>query len=86
MSIGAGIVLFVIGAILRFAVNIQLSWIDLPLVGNILMAAGAVAFVLGLVFTFRRRRTTSTRRTVVGRADGENDVVRRTERRDDTEL
>ncbi|WP_207344833.1 DUF6458 family protein [Arthrobacter sp. E3] len=85
MSIGAGILLVVIGAILRFALNIQLAWIDLNLVGNILMAAGALVFVLGLIFTFRRRRSTTTRRTTVGRPDGEN-VVRRTDRTDDTEL
>jgi hypothetical protein len=85
MSIGSGIGLFVIGAILRFALTIQLSWVDVPLVGDIFMGAGVVVFVLGLVFTFRRRRSTSTRRTVVGRDDGER-IVRRTSRTDDTQL
>ncbi|MFQ4148805.1 DUF6458 family protein [Arthrobacter sp. LAPM80] len=83
MSIGAGIVLFVIGAVLRFALTLQLSWVDVPLVGNILMGAGVVVFILGLIFTFRRRRSTSTRRTIAGAADGDT-VVRRTERTDDT--
>ena len=85
MSIGAGIVLFVIGAIFRFALTIQLSWVDVPLVGNILMGAGVVVFVLGLIFTFRRRRSTSTRHTVVGPAD-RNTVIRRTDRSEDTEM
>lgn len=84
MSIGAGVLIFVIGAILRFAVTIQLAWIDLPLVGNILMGAGIVVFVLALVFTFRRRRTTSTRRSVVAHEDGRNSM-RRTTETDDTE-
>ena len=34
MSIGTGIFLFVVGAILRFALNVQLSWINLQLVGD----------------------------------------------------
>ena len=35
MSIGTGIVLFVIGAILAFAVNVEVEWINLDLVGYI---------------------------------------------------
>ncbi len=85
MSIGAGVLLFVIGAILRFALTMELGWISLALVGNILMGAGVVVFILGLIFTFRRRRLTSTQRTVAGSADGDR-VVRRTERIDDTDF
>jgi membrane-bound ClpP family serine protease len=85
MSIGAGVVLFVIGAILRFALNMELTWIDLMLVGNILMGAGVVVFVLGLIFTFRKRQSTSTRRTVIDPGTGETHV-RRTARTDETEL
>ena len=85
VSIGAGILLVVIGAILRFALTVQLSWIDLPLVGNIMMAAGVVVAVLGLIVTFRRRRSTSTRRTVVSPTEGD-EVVRRTDRIDDAGL
>ncbi|MHA7305228.1 DUF6458 family protein [Arthrobacter sp. TMN-49] len=84
MSIGAGVLLFVVGAILRFALTVQVDWIDLLLVGNILMGAGIVVFVLGLIFTFRRRRSMSSRRTVVGQEDG--GVVRRTTNTDNTEL
>lgn len=55
MTIGTGIVLFVIGAILVFALDIQLDWINLDMVGYILMAAGAVAFVIGLILLVSRR-------------------------------
>lgn len=65
MSIGAGIVLFAIGAILAFAVNIQLDWVNLDMIGYILMAAGAVVFILGLVLTMRRRQSESVTRTAV---------------------
>ncbi|MFD6701023.1 MULTISPECIES: DUF6458 family protein [unclassified Microbacterium] len=55
MGIGTGIVLFVIGAILEFALNIQVTWIDLHLVGYILMIAGAVVFLLSLILMLTRR-------------------------------
>ena len=56
MSIGAGVALFVIGAILAFAVNVEVEWVDLSLIGYILMAGGAVVFIVGLVLMMRRRR------------------------------
>lgn len=64
MSIGAGIALFVIGAILVYAVNADVPYVDLDLIGYILMGAGAVIFVLGLIFLFRRRSTAQVTRTV----------------------
>ncbi|GIT78994.1 hypothetical protein LLS1_06630 [Leifsonia sp. LS1] len=77
MSLGTGIVLFVIGAILAFALNVQVDWIDLHLVGYILMAAGAVGIILGIVMMSRRRRSVATTRTAVDPATGER-VTRRT--------
>ena len=70
MSIGTGIVLFVIGAVLAFAINLQNSVIDLHLIGYILMGAGLVVFVIGLVFMLRKRQSTTTVRSGVG-ANGE---------------
>ncbi len=64
MSIGAGIALLVIGAILVFAVDVDVAYVDLDLIGYILMAAGAVVFLLGLVFLFRRRSSEQVTRTV----------------------
>ena len=55
MSIGVGVVLFVIGAILAFAINVEVAWVDLDLVGYILMGAGVLVFLLGIVFLLRRR-------------------------------
>lgn len=60
MSIGTGIVLFVIGAILTFALNFETGFINLDLVGYILMAAGAVTFVIGLVLMMRKRQSVTT--------------------------
>lgn len=63
MSIGAGIALFVIGAILVFAVNVEVEFVNLDMIGYILMAAGAVVFVIGIVLLLRRRTTASVTRT-----------------------
>lgn len=60
MSIGTGIVLIVIGAILTFAINIEVEWADLDLIGYILMGAGAVVFIIGLILLARRRQTRRT--------------------------
>lgn len=57
MSIGSGIVLIVIGAILAFAINIEVEWANLDLIGYILMGAGAIIFIIGLVLLARRRQT-----------------------------
>ncbi|WP_159498787.1 DUF6458 family protein [Microbacterium sp. 18062] len=82
MSIGAGIALFVIGAILAFALDIQLDWVNLDMVGYILMGAGFLIFLLGIVLLIRRRQTDTVTRTAVDPAAGEQ-VTRRTTRSDD---
>lgn len=82
MSLGTGIVLFVIGAILAFALNVQVSWIDLHLVGYILMIAGAVGIILGIILMTRRRRTIATTRTAVDPVSGDR-VTRRVGDSDD---
>lgn len=78
MGIGSGIALVVIGAILAFAVNIDTGgFVDLHLIGYILMAAGVVVFLISLVLMMRRRQTQSVARTAVDPATGER-VTRRT--------
>ena len=83
MSLGTGIVLFVVGAILAFALNVQLAWIDLHFVGYILMAAGVVGIILGIVLITRRRTAVSTTRQGVDPVTGER-VTRRATDVDDT--
>jgi len=58
MGIGSGIALFVIGAILAFALNVSLDWIDLNMVGYLLMGAGVLIFLISLVLYGRRRSRT----------------------------
>ncbi|MEO8528333.1 MAG: DUF6458 family protein [Pseudolysinimonas sp.] len=79
MSIGTGVVLFVIGAILTFAVNLENSVVNLDLVGYILMGAGLVVFIIGLVALFRRRQAITTSRTGTDSVTGERVEKRITE-------
>jgi len=79
MGIGSGIALFVIGAILAFAVNLDLGGVaNLQTIGYILMAAGVVIFLISLVFMFRRRSVESTTRSTVDPAGGQSVTTRRT--------
>ena len=74
-----------IGAILRFAVNLQNTVVDLDLVGNILMGAGAVVFLIGLVLMLRKRQSVTTVHSGVD-ADGGAVTSRRTSTTPDTEI
>ncbi len=77
MTMGTGVALFVIGAILAFAVRIGNGFISLSTVGYILMAAGVVVFVIGLITTLVGRRTVSTTRSTIDPSTGDR-VVRGT--------
>jgi hypothetical protein len=63
MGIGASIFLLALGAILAFAVNADISGLDIGVIGWILMAAGLVGLVITLWFWNSRRRTVVTRST-----------------------
>lgn len=84
MSIGTGVVLFVIGAILTFAVNVEVEWANLDLVGYILMGAGVVVFLIGLVLLARRRRSDTVTHTTVDPSVGERTTRQSTASNDPT--
>jgi hypothetical protein len=77
MSIGFGIFMFALGAILAFAVNVSLDWIELSTIGYILMVAGIVTVIIGIIL-LGRRRSVSTSQTTVDPVTGD-----RVTRRDD---
>ncbi|MCU1560298.1 DUF6458 family protein [Mycetocola sp.] len=81
MSIGLGIFLIAIGAILTFALNVSVDVVDLDLIGWILMGAGLVVVIIGVALLTRKRRTVATSRVDVDPATGSR--VNTTER-DDT--
>ncbi len=56
MRLGTAIVLLALGAILTFAVRVDLSGLDLQVVGWILMIVGALGIVLELAIWGPRQR------------------------------
>ena len=60
MRIGSAIVLIALGAILTFAVTVDVSGVDLSTVGVILMAVGALGLLLELAFFAPRRHRVSS--------------------------
>ncbi len=79
MSIGGGIFLLVVGAILAFALDFQVAGLNIHLIGYILMAAGAVGLIIGIALLTRRRRVVSTSRSGVDSVSGERVTRRATE-------
>ena len=83
MSIGLGIFLFVVGAILTFAVNVTVDWVNLDLIGYLLMGAGVVITIIGVALLARSRRAVTTERTVT--PGGETVVAERSTKVSGTE-
>lgn len=81
MSIGTGVVLFILGAILAFGLELDVPWLNDDFVGYLLMGAGVVVFIVGLVLLLRRRSSIERTRTV-GDTGGASRV---TERRTDAD-
>ncbi|MEP6666377.1 MAG: DUF6458 family protein [Nocardioidaceae bacterium] len=60
MGIGLGVVLIVIGAVLIWALDVDLNFVDDNTLGVILLIAGVLAIVLSLVINQQRNRHTTT--------------------------
>ena len=82
MSIGGGVFLLVVGAIMAFALDFTFVGVDIQLIGYILLVAGFL--VLGLVLRFRPRRAATTVVTEIDPVTGRRTVRRVDE--DDTEI
>jgi hypothetical protein len=61
MSIGGSVFLIAAGAILRWGIKDTLDWVNLDVVGLVLMIAGVVGLVASLIWA----AVVSRRRTVV---------------------
>lgn len=64
MTFGLSIFIAAVGAILRYAVADEVDNVDLRMVGLILMVAGAIGVVLGLIRLSTRRRVITEVREV----------------------
>ena len=81
MGIGSGIFLFVVGAILAFALQLDTGGVvDLQLIGYILMGAGIVIFLVSLLLMLRRRQSMTETRSTIDPASGQQ--VTRSDRSD----
>lgn len=65
MGIGASILLIAVGAILTFALNVSIGWLDLDVVGWIMMVAGAAGLFMTTMIWGPRRRAVVTRDSTV---------------------
>jgi hypothetical protein len=58
MTIGTSLILIAAGAILRYAVTVNVNEVNLQTVGVILMVIGGAGLLIGLVLIARDRSTT----------------------------
>lgn len=65
MSIGANLLLILIGAILTFAVNAHPHGVNLNALGAVFLVVGAISMAITLVMQ-KRRRSVVTQRKVYG--------------------
>jgi len=63
VGIGGSIFLIAVGAIFTFALDVNVGWLDLDVVGWVLMLAGVVGLVLTMWLWQSRKRTTVVRDT-----------------------
>jgi hypothetical protein len=60
MGIGASIFFIAVGAILTFALDLNVSGVDLDIVGWILMAVGVLGLIITLAIWLPRRHAAAT--------------------------
>ena len=65
MGIGTSLFLVAIGAILYFAVNADISGLEISTIGLILMVVGVIGLLISLFLLSGSRRAATTERTVV---------------------
>ena len=77
MGIGVSVFLIAVGAILTFAVHAAVSGVSIPVVGVILMVAGAIGLIVTITVFAPRRRTSVTEERSVGDPMTRDRVVER---------
>jgi len=65
MGIGSSLFLIAVGAILYFAVNADISGLEISTIGLILMIVGVVGLLISMFFLSQARRGPAAERTVV---------------------
>lgn len=70
-AIVGGIILFILGAIVRFALEVDLPGLESTTLGTILMVGGAILFVVGLLLMLRSRKTVVNTQSAPGHSVSE---------------
>lgn len=76
MTIASAIFLIAIGAVLRYAINVNSDVVDIPTVGLILMIAGGAGLAFSLLYELMRNRPEDEYRRP-GRGYDSDDPTRR---------
>ena len=69
MELGTSLFLIAVGAILTFAVNADISGIEISTVGIILMIIGAIGLLISLLYLAPRRRAVVEEQPVATRRE-----------------
>ena len=69
MGIGVSVFLIALGAILAFALDLRVGFLDIDIVGWILMGAGVLGVILAVLVWGPRRRAAVTTREPVERTE-----------------
>ena len=77
MTIATAIFLIAVGAILRYAINVESDVIDIQTVGLILMIAGGAGLALSLLYELVRQGDSKDRGEYPQRRSGYDDPTRR---------
>lgn len=82
MGIGGSIFLIAVGAILAFAVEAEISGLDIAVIGWILMGAGVLGLLLTMLVFAPRRRTSVEQRRVYDDQSPDGSIVEERRRYD----
>jgi uncharacterized protein DUF6458 len=74
MGIGVSVFLIAVGAILTFALNLTVGFVNIDVVGWILMIAGVIGLITSMVIWGRRRSVVTTEPTEYTRVEQRRDV------------
>ncbi len=86
MGIGVSVFLIAVGAILAFAVEVEVAGLELEVVGYILMAAGLIGLLLSLFLWGPRSRNSVQERRVYDDRPARGSVVEERRTYDDGDL
>jgi Domain of unknown function (DUF6458) len=82
VGIGASIFLIAVGAILAFAVNAEISGLDIAVIGYILMGAGVLGLLLTMLVWGPRKRTSVEQHRVYDDSTPDGTIVEERRRYD----